>query len=350
MIASSLANLGFRVAVLYSKGLFEKINVPHNLNYDVIWVPFVALKPTMSAPLRFLNPHFFLKIAQRHCDSETIVHSQGEESAFFKNLNCKKWIHTNRFPDFPNFLAEFDLKTQSPSKKLWLRGPKYANVQLCLQNADLVTTTSKHNQNRVKRLFGVDSQVVPNGIDPVFLEAQWPADQSCKGVFYYGRMVSDKGVDTLIEAYLKLPTHLKNQHPLTLVGQGVELASLKQLAMGSPHIQFIPWANSHEIVKHLQQNRLCALPSRDESFGNTMLEALATGIPLITCAAGSIPEVIGNHGTQIPIGNVQLLKEAMELELTTQPTLNQEQINYVKDNYSWQATVDLFQTLYLEES
>lgn len=346
MIASELGERGFQVAVLYSKGLLESFEVPPDLPYDVIWVPFVGLKPNMSAPFRFLNPHNFLKVARRYCSPHTVVHSQGEEAAFFGQLNCKRWVHSNRFPDFPQHILKFPLKQSKPDWKLWIRDAKYANVQKCIQDADVITTTSSHNQARVQALFGRESTVVPNGIDSAFLEHPWPAAKDSQGIFYWGRMVGDKGVDTLIQAYLKLPQGLQERHPLLLAGQGDELEQYQALALGHPQIRFIPWIPSTEVIHHIQQSRLVCLPSRDESFGNTMLEALATGIPTITTLAGSIPEVLGPHGIKINAGDVEALSCALLEELNLAPQFQVDQVQYVQDNYSWSSTVDQFLRLY----
>lgn len=356
MIATSLKKLGFSVAVVYSKGLLENITVPNEVKYDVHWAFFFGFKPNMSAPFRFLNPWSFKKVLSQISSKQTVIHSNGEEGSFFDKVPHKTWLHSNRFPDFPKHILNFDLKSPKTPLSLFLRDPKYFHVQNCIQKSNALTVTSTHNQNRVLELFGRKGSIVPNGIDSLFLEKTW-APASTNGFFYYGRMVKAKGVDTLLQAYSALPKEIKDKHQLTLVGEGKESNELKAMAKSlniDSNCKFLDWADSNQIIDYLTQSALAILPSREESFGNTMLESLATGIPLISTLAGSIPEVVGPHGTLIPIDSPETLcttiLDNLNIQKTTPleqiDTLVSEQQNYIRKRFSWESTSLQFLSLY----
>ena len=91
MIASSLGEMGYKVAVVYSKGFFENIVIPQDLKYEVHWAFFWALRPGMSSPLRFLNSFSFRSVLNRISSKNTTIHSNGEEAALIKSVQKKKW-------------------------------------------------------------------------------------------------------------------------------------------------------------------------------------------------------------------------------------------------------------------
>jgi len=58
---------------------------------------------------------------------------------------------------------------------------------------------------------------------------------------------------------------------------------------------------------------LCVLPSRIESFGLTIAESMAAGIPVISTTAGAIPEIMkdGETGLLVPPDDIEALKKAI---------------------------------------
>lgn len=349
MLACALLKLGHSVKVVYSKGWLEKVTIPENVPYKVHWAQFFALYPSMASPFRFLNPYSFKAKVQQISSPESIVHSQGEEAAQLKTL-ALKWIHSNRFPDFPKHIQKLDLKTQNTPFKLWLRDPKYGNVHKCLKNAQTVVVTSRHNANKLKYYFDIQSTVIPNGLDSVYFSKCWQFNQECRGLLYFGRLVYAKGVDTLLEGYALLAEPLRRQHPLLIIGNGKDKAAFQKQAESldlSSHITWLSWANAHEILNLMMEKSLVVLPSREESFGNTMLESLASGTPTLTTNAGSIPEVVGDQGILVEAGDPLVLKTAIEKSLANLPKHQpQLQQNVIKNKYSWEATAQQYISQY----
>ena len=349
MLACALAKLGHSVQVIYSKGLLESIKQPEDIPYQVHWAPFFALYPSMASPLRFLNPYSFKAKVRQICSPDTIVHSQGEEAAQLCTLPVK-WIHSNRFPDFPQHIQRLNLKAQQTPYRLWLRDPKYGNVHKCIKNAQTIVVTSRHNAHKLESYFDTQSIVIPNGLDPVYFSKCWEFRPTCRGLLYFGRLVHAKGVDTLLEAYGLLPESLQKQHPLHIIGNGKDQVALQKQAQSlhlNPHITWLSWADALDIVNLMMGKSLVVLPSREESFGNTMLESLASGTPTLTTNAGSIPEVVGNQGILVEAGDPLALKTAIENSLANLPKhKSQQQQNVIKDKYSWEATAQQYISQY----
>jgi glycosyltransferase involved in cell wall biosynthesis len=102
-----------------------------------------------------------------------------------------------------------------------------------------------------------------------------------------------KGIDILIEAFLKLEIKYRNKISITIVGTGVDIKKFKALVSDNKlenHIKFLGLRNN--IIELLVQNDIFLLPSRDEGLPIAMLEAMSVGLPLALTNVGSIPEVM----------------------------------------------------------
>jgi glycosyltransferase involved in cell wall biosynthesis len=125
------------------------------------------------------------------------------------------------------------------------------------------------------------------------------------------RFRHEKGLDTLIRA----AQQLNNTH-LLIAGSGPEEAALRALAAGSPAIHFI--GHRDDVALWMQIAGVIAIPSRRESFGRVVLEAMANGRPVVATRVGGLPEVVedGVTGLLIPIDDEAALAAALERVLT----------------------------------
>jgi glycogen synthase len=129
-----------------------------------------------------------------------------------------------------------------------------------------------------------------------------------------GRLVSDKGVDVLIEAL----AHLRAQGlapRLTVVGEGPESARLKALVFDrgvKAQVQFVGVQTGGALARLLNQHQILVVPSRwQEPFGLVALEGIACGCVAVGSAGGGLPEAIGPCGVTFPNGNSARLAEAL---------------------------------------
>lgn len=156
--------------------------------------------------------------------------------------------------------------------------------------------------------FGVDPEVYkPNGHEKrerVF----------CIG--YIGRLVEEKGVDLLLRALSDLPGEWR----LRILGSGPqkgrleslvqELGLIGRVAFDSP----IPSPGMPDYYRGLD---LLVLPSRTrsnwkEQFGRVLIEAMASGVPVVGSDSGEIPHVIGDAGLIFPEDDALAFREAIE--------------------------------------
>ncbi|WP_437624813.1 glycosyltransferase family 4 protein [Sorangium sp. So ce1151] len=149
-----------------------------------------------------------------------------------------------------------------------------------------------------------------------------PAD--AKVVLYAGYHVPEKGVDVLVEAMAHLDRSGRRDVHLMMVGGGELLEPLRarvsELGIGD-RVQLFGWALPTEIPDYMAACDVFCLPSRREGCPNVVLEALASGRPVVATRVGGVPELVregqGGNGLLVPAGDPQALGDALVRALET---------------------------------
>jgi glycogen synthase len=131
-----------------------------------------------------------------------------------------------------------------------------------------------------------------------------------KTIVFVGRLVSDKGVDLLLQA-LKLLQHDGFSPDLTIVGSGPEEGDLRKLSaqLGlDRQVTFTGQQSGNLLAKTLNRHRVLAVPSRwAEPFGVVALEGIACGCVVVASQDGGLKEAIGPCGLTFENGKVDAL-------------------------------------------
>ena len=139
---------------------------------------------------------------------------------------------------------------------------------------------------------------VANGIAPAV-----PATGAGGYVLFVGRLTADRGVRFLIEAMRRCPGV-----PLLVVGDGPERHHLEELSRGL-QVTFTGMATRGEVTRYMERARLLVQPSLQEGQPNTVMEAMAAGVPVIASRVGGVPDLVrdGETGFLIDPGDVATL-------------------------------------------
>ncbi len=160
-----------------------------------------------------------------------------------------------------------------------------------------------------------------------------------------GRITEAKGHHILVRAVAKLPSHLKENLQLVVVGapapgireDSIYLNSLKGLASQLGLEEKIHWAGYREDPgEYYSRMQVLVLPSTcEEGFPLVVLEALQRGIPVLASRTGGSPEVVqdGVNGFLVPPGDERALTQALGRMLGNPST-------YERLRAGAQATVD----------
>ncbi len=169
-----------------------------------------------------------------------------------------------------------------------------------------------------------------------------------KIVCYVGNFRREKGVDLLIEAWHKLIPALTERPLLVMVGDGPESAAVRSRAAACsmdadvllpgrrPHDEIPDWIGAADVF---------CLPSRNEGCPNVILEALASGRPVVAARVGGIPELIrpGAGGNGILVSPEDPVALAVGLRQALERTWRAEELRASVPCLSWAgfaATLD----------
>ncbi|RLT39927.1 MAG: glycosyltransferase family 4 protein [Chloroflexi bacterium] len=139
-------------------------------------------------------------------------------------------------------------------------------------------------------------------------------------VGYVGRLVAEKGIDTLIAAAARLAgDNLPRPLRLRIIGAGPSETALRRRveeAGLTEIVEFLPPVPPNQIARQMAELDALVLPSRTtpvwkEQLGRVLLEAMAVGVPVIGSDSGAIPEVIGEAGLIFPEGDAHALAERL---------------------------------------
>jgi starch synthase len=158
--------------------------------------------------------------------------------------------------------------------------------------------------------------VIPNFVDPYFLEkGRDGPGLGSQTVLYVGRLSPEKGLETLIKAYT-LERSLHPELKLLLVGTGPSAAALKSLAgeLGVLEgVEFLGKLPYHEIRDIYRKASIYVHPALwPEPFGRSVLEAMASALPVIASRTGSAPELLAQAGLFFEPGNSEEIASRIE--------------------------------------
>lgn len=124
-------------------------------------------------------------------------------------------------------------------------------------------------------------------------EARFPAPVN---VLYVGRQTKEKGVDLLAESFLRARQRDPRLH-LVLAGGGPEQEAL-QARLGE-HATFLGWQEGEQLARTYASADLFLFASETDTFGQVLLEAQASGLPVIAVGVGGPAELIDDGRTGV---------------------------------------------------
>ncbi len=200
--------------------------------------------------------------------------------------------------------------------------PSYwAITKFSIEKSDRITAVSEHLQRETVNAFGCSGctvEVIHNFIDPVVYDrSRYPGALSGmvaapgKVLMHVSNFRAVKRTADVIRIFAAVSAALPAT--LVMVGDGPDrgLAQEEAHKLGvADRVQFL--GRIENVAPLLSSADLFLLPSENESFGLSALEALACGVPVVASNAGGIPEVVqdGVTGALRPVGDVAAMAAA----------------------------------------
>ena len=191
--------------------------------------------------------------------------------------------------------------------------------------ASVVVSDSEYIQKELKSRFGIKSEVIPLGVD---LERFHPPTKEKAAVvrrklgikdddfviLFAGRFHSWKDPLTLLRA-VNLLLQENGHIRVFFVGRGPMERNIKDLANSYGIAQNVTVVTDvdyyHGLKEYYLASDVFVLPTRKEGFGLVILEAMASGLPVVASDSGSAPELVGGSGLLFRTGDDESLSQKL---------------------------------------
>jgi phosphatidylinositol alpha-mannosyltransferase len=211
----------------------------------------------------------------------------------------------------------------------------------------------------VSRYFPGDYHIVPNGIDthrfrPDHVALPELRTPGWHTLLFVGRLEQRKGLPTLLEAYAELRRRRPNVR-LVVVGDGPGRWGYERYveAEAIPDVLFLGHVESDMLPRcYASADVFCAPAVGRESFGIVLLEAMASGVPVLASAIKGFSQVIthGTDGLLVPVGDAAAWATALDGILgddARRHAMGRTGLQ-TSQRYDWARIVDMVLDVYAE--
>lgn len=299
---------------------------------------------------------FYLPVAARH-EKVDLLHCTGNTAPYFSPVPVVQTLHDVIFMDpIPENDTYYQRFGNHYRRKV---------VPLVTPRSDAVITVSEYEKKRIQSRLHLDPDkihVVYNGInDKRFFYPQPPAARKSvrakyrlpdEYILFLGNTSVRKNAAGVIEAYTRYANKSRNPIPLLTPGLPQQFIQDKLRALRYPfrRDQFLTpgYIDDADLPLIYGLSKVFLFPSLAEGFGMPIIEAMASGAPVITSTTSSMPEIAGDAALLTDPTDTEALSDAM-LTLSENPGLRTEKIQQGWENakrFSWERTARQVLTLY----
>ena len=342
-LSTQMAQLGHCVTCCNRAGCSPKIK-----SYQ--GVHLVTVPSPGRGGLRAVSASFFAAVlsAFSHAD---VVHIHAEGPAFFcflPKLAGKRVVVTVHGLDWQRAKWKGGLGSR------FLR----MGERIAVGCADEIIVLSHNVQQYFRAVYGRETFWIPNGVPrpqimpPKLITEQFGLKKD-DYLLFLGRLVPEKGVHSLIEAYQKIQPDKK----LVIAGASSDtddyVRSLREMAKGNPNILFTDFVQGPLLNELYSNAYLYVLSSDVEGMPLSLLEAMSYGNCCVTSDIPECAEVIADYGVTFPAGNTDALADCLR-KLCENPELvypyKAAARQAVSASYNWDNVVERTLERYHENS
>jgi len=231
-------------------------------------------------------------------------------------------IHATYHTSFPQYMLQLT-NDSSLEEAMW----RYVVWYYSQMDAVFVPSEATAHDLISKGLARDRIHLYPRGIDARRFAPAWENRRQAKNLslmqdlnfLYVGRVSKEKGVFLLVDAFARVSAALPEAR-LTLVGDGPILEELRLKAARLP-VHFTGCLHGDDLIAAYEQADIFVFPSTTDTFGNVVLEAQASGLPVIVSMYGGPRENIleGRTGFIVREESAEAYADVM-MELACDPT------------------------------
>jgi glycosyltransferase involved in cell wall biosynthesis len=194
--------------------------------------------------------------------------------------------------------------------------------------------------------------IVPGAVDTTRFTPGGLGEGSEVRILYHGRVDRRKGVLDFVEA----ARSLQGSWRATISGIGPDLEAAKALVRGyglDGRIALTDYAEYADVPQIYREHHVFASPTYAEGFSNTILEAMASGLAIVSCAVVGVSDCLrdGENGLLVAPGDVEALSAALQ-KLIDDPGLRRRlsgrALTECRETYSWEFVGQIIAGIYAE--
>lgn len=336
-LAEGLAERGYPVRVIAADIVKPRPETQLQSHLDIRWLRAFEFAHTAFAPGAVRE----LLGLPRH----SIIHLHLQQAYYPELVLFASKLR--RIPYVVHF--HLDLQPTGLFGKLFLLY-KHTLLRAVIKNADRIIVFSETQQVFIHEVYGVDKRridIIPNGVGGAYFAPPCvPSSKKRYELLYLGRLSAQKRVHLLIEA---LP-HLKTPVTLTLIGDGEERIKLETRAseLGLTNVRFAGQKPAGAVIPYYRRADAYVIASENEGMPLAVLEAMASGLPIVAARVPGLTELVGGVGVLIDNPSGQTFARALDRLLDHPERLAElsRKSTEAAQHYSWPQVIDTTEAMY----
>lgn len=225
--------------------------------------------------------------------------------------------------------------------------------KIAAKYADEIIVLSKGVEKYFKETYNRNTHFIPNGVnkptlrEPKIIKEKYGLEKGSY-ILFLARIVPEKGLHYLIEAYKQIKTDKK----LVIAGGASHtndyLKKIKDMLKGNPNIIMTGFVQGRELEELYSNCYLYCLPSDIEGMPLSLLEAMSYGCRCLVSDIEENTQVTGKYAETFEKSNVNSLKNKLKSVLKCKFDFGSEEIsNYILEEFDWVNITKSTERIYL---
>ena len=255
----------------------------------------------------------------------------------------------------------FVVSEHAPWTDAWFRSGRVRREALAAARAASLLLPVSTAVERTMATFGVEGdhvRVVPVGVDTGLFRPTRAAERDPDRILFAGWINYTKGIDVLLRA-MTLIRQRDDRARLVLVGgalyrhtrlQEEELRRMADSLGLGDRVEFVGRLPQRDVARLMAGSAVVVLPSRAESFGAVLVEALASGTPVVATRCGGPEDIVSDEvGRLVPVEQPEALAQALLAVLRGPARFEPDRLrDFAASRFGWDRVVDRLHEAYLD--
>jgi glycosyltransferase involved in cell wall biosynthesis len=303
-LGEGLQRRGHTVRIVTTLEAAETSGLPRDVMHALPLPGYPGLRMGFASLRQMLEIMDHFRPEVLYVATETLMGIAAIRAAGRREIPVVSGFHTN----FQTYLEDYRLPGMETLAAGFLRHIHNHTARTLTPSVDTATMLERWGIRNVGVMGrGVDTEL----FDPVrrsaALRQSWGADAATPVAIYVGRIAAEKNLDLGVRAFLEFQK-VQPQARMVFVGDGPRLAALKE---EHPEFHYAGARTGEDLAAHYASGDVFLFPSSTETFGNVVLEAMASGLGVVAFdyAAPRLLIRPGENGWLAPLADEKLFLE-----------------------------------------